>query len=81
MSSKFHVMRKDGTELRSAGSLGSALDFMSNGHLLFIGTGAEAGIISKALARREQETKWESRGIVPGTLLAIAMEDTKDGND
>ena len=81
MSSKFHVMRKDGTGLCSLGNLGSALDFMGNGHLLFMGTGAEAVIISKALARKEQETKWESRGIVPGTLLAIAMEDTKDGND
>lgn len=81
MSSQFHIMKKDGTGLCSVGNLGSAMDLMGSGQVMFMGTAKDAVTISKALSRLQQESKWQARGIEPGTLLAIAMEEKSNDND
>jgi hypothetical protein len=68
MSKQFHVMRKDGTEMRSVGSLGQAMEEMAAGYLMYLGTSADAVTISKALGRAGTGTS------KVGTLLAIGEE-------
>lgn len=75
MSAQFHVMRKDGSELRSVTSLGRAMDEMQAGFLLYLGTPSDAVRISKALgsvARAATTTPNE------GVLLAIGEESGPD---
>ena len=70
MSKQFHVMRKDGTGLRSVGSLGQAMNEMSAGYLMYLGTPSDAVRISKTLNRPASGT--QDTGV--GTLLAIGEE-------
>lgn len=68
MSKQFHVMRKDGSELRSVSNLGQAMDEMAAGYLMYLGTPTDAVTISKALGRAGTGTS------EVGTLLAIGEE-------
>lgn len=70
MSKQFHVMRKDGTGLRSVGSLGQAMDEMAAGYLMYLGTPSDAVRISKMLGRTTSGTQDTGAG----TLLAIGEE-------
>lgn len=76
MSRQFHTMRKDGTSLMSHGSLGSAMDEMGAGMVMFMGSNTDALRITAALSR------WSPRNVEPGTLLQIGMEGgSRNDND
>jgi len=68
MNSTFYTMRKDGTSLMSHGSLGSAMDEMGTGMVMFMGSNTDALRITAALSR------WSPSNVEPGTLLHIGME-------
>ena len=74
MNSTFYTMRKDGTSLMSHGSLGAAMDEMSLGMIMFLGSGTEAMRVAAALGKSATENKWAARSVEPGTLLHIGME-------
>lgn len=81
MASKFHVIRKSGEYVTGSVSLAGALNEMSTGLIMFMGTNEDALSICKAIGRAERERKWKERGIEPGTLLNIGMEVYHDDND
>ena len=80
MSKQFHVMRKDGSELSACGNLGTAMDRMGAGMVMFLGSGEEALKIAAALNKANIDRKRTS-GMQPGTLLHIGMEGGTNGNN